>query len=262
MDIYVMGQNKLFYDYPPHSHDLWEILINIKGHGTAVIDGQPCEFSPGTIFCLRPGTVHSKSSAGGFMDGSILIGDFCFQNESGNLFVFQDDANRSIYTLYKLACEFPQNPAEDVFGERYIRSILDAMQNLLSHWRNDIGKDPEVRRIQKVLSDHISDMHFDLDAVIRSTSYSPNYFRKLFHEQCGCSPLRFLNELKIQFAKQQLLQHRTILTVSEIARSCGFEDPYYFSRLFKKITGMSPMQFYRHSSRSVTPPIPQKGTEL
>jgi len=262
LNIYVMGQNKLFYDYPPHSHDLWEILINIEGHGTAVIDGQAYEYSPGTVFCLRPGTVHSKTSAEGFMDCSILTGDCCFQNESGNLFIFQDDANQSVYTLYKLARDFPKNPTEDIYGERYIRSIIDAIQNLLSHWKEDIGKDPEVRRIQKILADHVSDMHFDLDAAIRSTPYSPNYFRKLFHEQCGCPPLRFLNELKIQLAKQLLLQHKTIMTVGEIAHRCGFEDPYYFSRIFKKISGLSPMQFYKHSKQSPAIPIPQKGTEL
>ena len=234
MDIFVMGQNKVFYDYPAHSHDLWEILINIKGDGTAVIDGKPCPFHPGTIFCLRPGTMHAKQAQDGFVDGGFLMSDFCFKNLPGNVFVFQDDAQQSIYTLYKLAFQYPFNPSTDVYGERFIRSILDAIQNLLSHWMDDTGKSRDVLMVRKALLDHVADSAFDLEALLAQTSYTPNHFRKLFREQCGCSPLQYYHQLKIQLAKQLLLQHHSVLSISEIARSCGFEDPYYFSRVFKK----------------------------
>ena len=41
------------------------------------------------------------------------------------------------------------------------------------------------------------------------------------------------------------------MSISEIAFQCGFEDPYYFSRLFKQLEGISPMQYYNNSK---TPP--------
>ena len=108
---------------------------------------------------------------------------------------------------------------------------------------------PQVARIQKLLLDHVGDFDFDCSTALESTGYSPNHFRKLFREQCGCTPVQFYNQLKIQKAKQELLQHKTIMTISEIARSCGFQDPYYFSRMFKKLTGLSPMQYYKQSKK-------------
>ena len=254
MDFLVMSQNKKFYDYPMHDHEFWEILLNIEGSGTAIIDKQKYDFCPGTIFCIRPGIRHSKKAEDGFIDGSILLSDFCFKSEKENVLVFQDDARHSFYSLFRLAYEYPLNQATDIYAERFLRSILDAMQNLLCHWKDSTYKNPEVLRVKKILSDHVSDIHFSLNDVIGSTSYSPNHFRKLFKEQCGCSPLQYLNQLKVQKAKQQILQHKTIMTINEIAHSCGFEDPYYFSRVFKKISGLSPMQYYKQSRQTLPAP--------
>lgn len=247
MDYLIPVRTRKFYDYPEHTHEVWEILFNIEGRGTAIIDGESCPFEEGTIFCIRPGVVHKKKAEEGFRDVSIMLTDFCFQSEPENFFVFQDDERESFGTLFRLAYQYPMNPASDVFAERFLRSILDAMQNLLSHWRFAGQQNTEVLRVQKILMEHISDSDFDVSRVVAETPYSPNYFRKLFKDECGCSPLQFYHRLKIQLAKQQLVQYKDVFTVEEIARNCGFEDPYYFSRVFKKIAGVSPMQYYKRS---------------
>lgn len=252
MNFLIASQNKKFYNYPSHSHAFWEMLLNIEGSGTAVIDGETYDFQPGTIFCIRPGTMHSKSADDGFVDGSILLMDFCLESDPGNVFLFQDDERNSFYSLFQLALDYPLDPSTDVFAERFLRSVLDAMQNLLCHWKHVNCKNPEVLRVQKILSDHVSDLHFDLGKVIHETSYSPNHFRKLFKEQCNRSPLQYYNMMKIQRAKELLLHHKSILTIQQIAHNCGFEDPYYFSRLFKKIAGVSPMQYYKQSRENMS----------
>ena len=251
MDFYVMSQNKKIYEYPPHSHEMWEVLLNIEGNGISRINGQAYEFHPGTIFCIRPGVVHSKQSEEGFVDGCVLIRDFCFKDAQEDVLEFHDDERGTFYSLFRVAFQYPMDPSQDVYGERFLRSVVDAMQDLLGHWKQSNQLNPEVVRVQRILATHVDDRDLDLDAVISGGSYSPNHLRKLFREQCGCSPLRYYQKLKVQLAKKLILQNKSIKTINEIAGMCGFEDPYYFSRVFKKIEGVSPMQFYADSSNII-----------
>ena len=71
---------------------------------------------------------------------------------------------------------------------------------------------------------------------------SADYFSHRFKEFTGVSPIQFLNNLRIERAKELLLAEH--LSVSEVAEVVGYKDPLYFSKVFKKATGMSPKQFH------------------
>ncbi len=66
-------------------------------------------------------------------------------------------------------------------------------------------------------------------------------FSELFHRHVGRTPLRYLNGLRIERSKE-LLQIDGC-TVIQAAEAVGYTDPYYFSKSFKKITGMWPTEF-------------------
>lgn len=70
-------------------------------------------------------------------------------------------------------------------------------------------------------------------------------FVKNFRLDTGCSPKRFLHRLRIRQAEQRLLGSE--LTVKEVAEELGFCNEFYFSRFFKKHTGVSPTQFRRRN---------------
>lgn len=73
------------------------------------------------------------------------------------------------------------------------------------------------------------------------SGYSPSHFNSEFVRLVGKSPMRFLNEIRIERAKELL---RTgLFSIGEIADTCGFENTYYFSNVFKKYTGVSPSKF-------------------
>lgn len=70
---------------------------------------------------------------------------------------------------------------------------------------------------------------------------SPSHYAALFKKKTGYPPLEYFNHIKVQKACQYL--HFTNLQVKEIAYKLGISDPYYFSRFFSNIMGMSPLEY-------------------
>ena len=76
------------------------------------------------------------------------------------------------------------------------------------------------------------------------------YLTRIFREQFGTTVNSYVLQLKITHAKQLL--RFSDQTIEEIARACGITDPNYFSRIFRKIEGMTPGK-YRRQWRTALP---------
>lgn len=85
-----------------------------------------------------------------------------------------------------------------------------------------------------------------LEDISTHFGYSSSYFYRLFFKSMGYAPMEYFNQLKIQRACYYLIN--TPRRVNEISLKLGFEDPYYFSRIFKKKMGVSP-EMYRSNNR-------------
>ena len=83
--------------------------------------------------------------------------------------------------------------------------------------------------------------HITLQDMADHMEYSPSHFSMLFKKQTGHSPLAYLNLLKIQQAC--ILLDTTDMKANQICYKIGIDDPYYFSRLFSKLMGMSPNEY-------------------
>jgi AraC-like DNA-binding protein len=69
------------------------------------------------------------------------------------------------------------------------------------------------------------------------------HFRRVFKQQSGLSPYQYHLQLRIHRAREML--HSTTLAVGQVAARLNFPNPYYFSKIFKKKTGMSPSLWRR-----------------
>ena len=81
----------------------------------------------------------------------------------------------------------------------------------------------------------------NLAVIAASAHLSVSFFSKHFKQETGYSPIEYFNHLKIQRACQLL--HSGNLRVNEVARQLGIADQLYFSRLFKKVMGVSPVSY-------------------
>jgi AraC-like DNA-binding protein len=89
--------------------------------------------------------------------------------------------------------------------------------------------------------------HLNMALTIRQlakhSGQSDSYYSHVFKEKTGQSPLNYFIQLKISKACELLDQ--TSLSVLEISNQLGYSDPYYFSRIFKKVQGVSPRAYRR-----------------
>ena len=91
------------------------------------------------------------------------------------------------------------------------------------------------------MANHYCDVNFDYETFVSLSGLSYSYFKKLFISKYGVPPVKHITRMKINRACE-LLQYEKF-TISEIARSCGFENVYYFSNVFKKLMGVSPKKY-------------------
>ena len=80
-----------------------------------------------------------------------------------------------------------------------------------------------------------------LEKIAKYMGYSPSYISMIFRKETGHSPLQYLNRMRIEMACQWL--DTTNLKVNQICHKVGIDDPYYFSRLFRTVTSMSPSEY-------------------
>ena len=88
------------------------------------------------------------------------------------------------------------------------------------------------------------DESFELGSYLRTLPFNYDYLRKLFKTETGSTPLRFLIDTRLQAAAERLdAAGEAPQSISEIAHLCGFREPLYLSRVFRKKYGLSPQQY-------------------
>jgi two-component system response regulator YesN len=80
-----------------------------------------------------------------------------------------------------------------------------------------------------------------LEEISQYVGISPQHFSKIFKEETGLNYIDWLTNLRIESAKKMLLTEKS--TVKEVCYMVGYNDPNYFSRIFKKIEGVSPTEY-------------------
>jgi AraC-like DNA-binding protein len=94
------------------------------------------------------------------------------------------------------------------------------------------------------MQEHINE-NITLNELSHRYNYSPSRFSSLFKQKTGYAPIDYFIQMKMQKASQHL--GITDKSIKDIALSMGFDDPYYFSKRFTKVMGLSPSKY-----RSVT----------
>lgn len=123
------------------------------------------------------------------------------------------------------------------------RGIMNLLHELTFQTRPRAGegRDEGVRQVIDSMAATVQAFDFDLPGWCASMNLDYENLRKRFKEQTGLAPGSYFAQMKLARVKERLAHGKE--SVSAIAREEGFEDPYYFSRWFKKKERLSPSAY-------------------
>ena len=97
-----------------------------------------------------------------------------------------------------------------------------------------------VLQVKKYLDDNYADAELTLEKIGKELSYNKKYLSAAFKKEFRIGMTEYLNTIRIQHACTLMEQGFT--SMKDIAQLCGYRDPLYFSRIFKKHMGISPRE--------------------
>ncbi len=247
-----------------HFHLSPEMFIQIGGSSTFKFPSQTCHLQAGEILIVPRQLAHQETMHDGDETFCNLVVIAVEQRLSYHITI-RDPQNKKrtrIITFERMrtsrapaveACmdEIIQAQQDDyAFNKDATKSftlgLLTLLLNILEQKKHeDEELNEKVVQCMDYIDYHIGNSMLSVNVLANWLGCHPDYLSKLFHQEKGERLNNYINEQRIALAKRTL--HGTNLSVGQIAQSSGFQDPAYFSRLFKKRVGCTPVQ-YRKSS--------------
>lgn len=147
------------------------------------------------------------------------------------------------------------------YQEALLSAGEDSAQGPVRHWEDikqlkptaksftleaerTIMTESAVRRAQTMIEEHYQE-DLTMEYIAERVNLSPYYFSKIFKAQAGENFIDYLTKLRTNRAKELMKDNQ--LSLKEICYSVGYKDPNYFSRVFKKVVGLTPSEYRQNN---------------
>lgn len=107
-------------------------------------------------------------------------------------------------------------------------------------------EDAFVKKVRAAIEDRLDDAGFDVEKLCRTLIMSHSQVHRKLVALTGYSAVQFIRYIRLNKAKTML--QNPALSITAIAFDCGFNDPAYFSRVFKQVFGLTPQAWREHKS--------------
>ena len=250
-EIIYAGKHLITFSVSRHAHNSWELIYCTGGSGRIIFDNSDIVYKAGDVVLIPPLVYHQNESETGFTNIHLNVRDPALNLRRPN--VIHDDGNHFILDAFTAAFYyFGSNPGKQtLLLSAYANLIVSLISNCLSM----PVRNPIVEEISKNIILSYPDENFELDQYLRTLPFNYDYLRKLFKSEAGVTPHQFLSDTRLQAAAERLsFTEGRQVNISEIAHLCGFREPLYFSKIFRKKYGMSPSQYQRSQRENTSVP--------
>jgi AraC-like DNA-binding protein len=263
-----------------HQHDVFHAVLYRDGNNSFQYRGSERLCRPGTLALAAPGELHSFAPC---RPGKVRYHEITFSLRNNQGQYLRCSFSELFGYYFSTACELQQLPwqldtatATDVEQlywqlEQLLRSQSYSGENVISYvpWTPNLlyrqlysllmtiydcghqvqvnsvsSTNSSVMRAKSYIEQHLRD-NPNLTQIAKHAGVAPEYLCREFKRATGYSPIVYRDIQRIVAAKRMLRYSER--SIKEIAELLGFADVYYFSRVFKKIAGLPPGKYRRHS---------------
>ncbi len=251
------------FSYPQEIHEFHEFAYVERGKLSCMLGESVTELSGGEFLLIQPGQMHSYSVDPG---GSAEIFIVCFRCSSELLTIFdkkialgreEKQLIAEIVGEAKNAFSFPfkrklrqletplfgaqqmvENNIERLFI-RLVRGETNKNENIRLVMSSEELEAGLVKDVISLLEGHVYGK-ITLEQISRKTYYSKTFLNGIFKKKTGNTIMQHYTLLKVREAKKLLCEN---LSPSTVSHRLHFESPTYFTKVFKKYTGMTPSAY-------------------
>jgi len=234
---------------PLRSQAVYKMHYVCTGSGKLHTLGKVQDLMPGDIFFTFPASPFCIESG---QDLTYMY--ISFLGFRGNMIMeqlqispsnFLFRGNEDIQTFWEKALEIPSDMTDLISESILLYTFAHLGRNGASTSQKASPGTDTALYIKKYIDDHFADPTLSLEQISTNLSYNKKYVSTIFKKQLGISLVEYLNTVRIQNACTLIKQGFT--SVSDIANCCGYSDPQYFSKVFKKKLEVSPVAYIQLS---------------
>ena len=227
--------------FEKHTHHQWEIVYYVRGDVLLTVSDRQIICQPGSMVFLPPHQSHDELCTEGYTNYYFTVSSFDLPID--DLTLVHDLADRPMQQL--LSQIFYLFHTKSRNWHATVESLLVALRHYVTGRMQRTYSQPLVEQFISILVDNISNDQFSLQEAYDQMPMSADHFRLVFKRETGRLPLQYLNDMRMQTAKNLLRTNIKSgrLSIQTVARLSGFADPYYFSRAFRKATSYSPLNW-------------------
>ena len=246
-----------------HTHPFTELFYVVDGKGEFNIQGQRFPVKANDFVIINPQVEHTELSSPDEPLEYIVLGirGLSFSNltpvsEGGHPFSFFNLRDEQKEILRYLNAMVQEATSQQMSYELVCHNLLEILLiKILRHQHFDleVGKQSKATKDISFIKHYLETYYHEsiqLEDLASMTHLSRFYISHSFKKEIGMSPMEYLIDIRIKESK--ILLRTTNYSISQVADIVGFTTPTYFSKQFRKSTGISPTD-YREQFQGVKP---------
>lgn len=243
-----------------HKHTYFELHYVLEGNAYTQFRDRDMEVPPGFFYIIRPGLIHAHEQKAGTTHQAFTMAwkihnvqqdDYLHQTlHNASHQCILDDG--SVYQeIERLARETEYQAPQEMLKLNVCR-LLYAVA--MRHQDKPVQQ-PNVNMDSNLIQEALVFMNDNVASDLKATDIaaaihvSYAHLSRLFSKSLGTSVKKMYNDMKMRRAEELL--HYSNLRVEEIAPQCGFKNLNYFYEMFKRETGMTPMEFRKQNNADI-----------